>query len=746
MVGSSAVVSTAAGYAGTPGRMRTIGGTVFRVAIACYAGALLCWLLLGLLPLFADNVSAVHRALASAAQRQSAWGRLAERILHPDTMADVTTGAQTGVEYLYSALNVALGSLLVLRRPDEIVPRLLGFALLGTAATFNLPSHRAFHITGNPWPIASAHFTFHVVSGVAYVWAVVLFPDGRLPRQIRAGPRTTVVAAFVCTATVALICWRSSFLSHPQFFVIFFGVAVPVLGVAAQLLRLREPGTTLAERRTARMLCAALLPAFGAALVWTGARVVSLGSGAHARAAESLAVEVSTWFPVVFAVVPVVLFAAVLRYRLWDLDRWLTRVLVYSLLALLIGAVYVLAVTIGGQLAGPGPLWTLVIALSVVAAAAEPLRARARSWANRVVFGVSLSPEDALRTLTDGLAQLTPAGELQRLMDVTVQATRADTATLWIIDGEVLVPTAAAPAIDRDLQPVDRAAASAQPMDRLKADWCTSVMHQGQERAVLAITGPELRPRDRAIIADIADHAGLVVQNAVLTLGLARRAERRRELSERLRNTRRRLVAAQDAERCRLERNLHDGAQQELVAALIGVRSTDPARPGGSERVSALCETLLMARQSLIELTRADYPSAVADLGLAGAVERAAETTRRLGIEVAVTAHLAADEIALESAVAVYFCCLECLQNVVKYASASAVSIELTSVGDEVHFAVTDDGAGFDPAQVDTVGGLRKLDARLAAVGGVLTVHTRPGGSGTRVSGRVPCRTSVAAQ
>ena len=79
--------------------------------------------------------------------------------------------------------------LLIVRRPNDVVPRLLALGLLGTAATFNLPSHEAFHILGSPWPIALLHFTFHIVSGVAYLWAVALFPDGRLPEPHRGVPR-----------------------------------------------------------------------------------------------------------------------------------------------------------------------------------------------------------------------------------------------------------------------------------------------------------------------------------------------------------------------------------------------------------------------------------------------------------------------------------------------------------------------------------------------------------------------------
>jgi signal transduction histidine kinase len=722
--------------------------TAFRITIAIYAAGLVLWLVLGLIPLLAEHVEAARQAFTSAARDDSALGRLAARVLHPDTMADMTSGAQSVVQYVFSALNLGLGLLLVIRRPDDTVPRLLAFALLGTAATFNLPSHRAFHITGNPWPIALAHFAFHIVSGVAYVWAVLLFPDGRLPRQVRLGPRATAACAAVFSALVALVCWRSSFLAHPQFFVVFFGVAVPVCGIGAQALRLRDPRTSMIERRTARMLCAALLPAFAAALVWTSARLVqTLSSGATSEDAARFADHVATWFPLVFAVVPVVLFAAVLRYRLWDLDRWLTRVLVYGLIALLIGIVYVLAVALGGAVAGPGPLWTLVLALSIAATLAEPVRAWARRWANRVVFGVSLSPEEALRTLSDGLAQLTPARELDQLVTVALHATRASTVGLWLVDGQHLVcaasaPSAAASEIDiRSGAPLDAIART------IGAPLCLPVRYNDELLGVLAATGPDgtgLSGRDRALIADIADHAGLVVHNAVLTVGLARRAEQQALLSERLRRSRRRLVEAQDAERRRLERNLHDGAQQALVAALIGIRALDPNSVAGRAQIDSVRGIIDVAVDSLRELTETDHPVVLGEIGLAGALERAAALTRRLGIDVTISADVGDRELDPGAAAAVYFCCVEALQNIVKYAAATHARVEVALDDGELRFAVTDDGAGFEAGQLDAAGGLGRLDERLAAVGGMLSVETRVG-AGTRVSGRAPARTPARA-
>ena len=733
----------------------------FRVAITVYAASLVAWLLLGLLPPLADHVAAVHHAVVSAAGRDSLLGSWARRVLHPETNSDLTNGTQTVVQYAFSALNLALGLLLVLRRPDDTVPRLLGFALFGTAATFNLPSHRAFHILGSPWPVAAAHFSFHIVSGVTYIWAVLLFPDGLLPRRIRLGPRATAWAALAVTAVVALISWRSSFLAHPQFFMVFFGIAVPVLGIAAQLLRLRDPLSTGTERRTARTLTAALLPALATAAVWVVARLVAtLGSGATVAGAQQLDTQLLTWFPVAFAVVPAVLFAAVLRYRLWDIDRWLTRVLIFGVLTLVIGAVYVLAVVVGGELAGAGRLWTLVLALSVAAAVVEPLRRAARRWANRVVFGVSLSPEEALRVLNEGLAQLTPAAELEQLVSVAARATRASSASLWLVDGPRLVRVASASRSGRpvpeplapDAPPLGLVAAPdaqwlAAARRRLGAGAVLPVQHQGELLGVLAVDGAdgtELPAADRAMLVEIADHAGLLVHNAVLTIGLARQAEERAALSAQLRRARRRLVAAQDAERHRMERNLHDGAQQALVAALIGLRGIDPSRPDAPARVAALQEVLATARASLAELIAAERPASLDRDGLVAALDGAAAPARGLGPTVEVVAE-GVDDARLdpEIAAAVYFSCLEAVQNAVKHAEATTVRVELAMDADELRFAVTDDGAGFDVASAAAAGGLRRLDERLAVVGGSLAVATRLGG-GTRVAGRVPVHTAAA--
>ena len=144
---------------------RTSVGVLF----ALYATGLLIWLTLGLLPTLSAILPSVRHVLESVAMQGGALGTAADRIMSADMSMSTMSMSTAGVllQYGFSALNFGLGLMLAIRRPHEPVPRLLAFALLGTAATFNMPSHRAFYITGSPWPIAAIHFTFN-----APIWGI----------------------------------------------------------------------------------------------------------------------------------------------------------------------------------------------------------------------------------------------------------------------------------------------------------------------------------------------------------------------------------------------------------------------------------------------------------------------------------------------------------------------------------------------------------------------------------------------
>jgi signal transduction histidine kinase len=239
------------------------------------------------------------------------------------------------------------------------------------------------------------------------------------------------------------------------------------------------------------------------------------------------------------------------------------------------------------------------------------------------------------------------------------------------------------------------------------------------------------------MLADLAGQVGLVLKNAGLRDQLLARLEE-------IRASRLRLVAAQDAERRRIERNIHDGAQQQLVALAIKLSITESMigtdAEGEREMMAELRQDAAGAVADLRDLARGIYPPLLASKGLVAALEAQA---RKVPVPTAVTAD-AVERYPQELEAAVYFCVLEALQNVAKYAGASHAEIRLAASGGDLTFEVADDGAGFDPGIKAYGTGLQGMADRLHAHGGSLAVRSAPG-AGTTVVGRLPCRVLEAA-
>jgi signal transduction histidine kinase len=196
-------------------------------------------------------------------------------------------------------------------------------------------------------------------------------------------------------------------------------------------------------------------------------------------------------------------------------------------------------------------------------------------------------------------------------------------------------------------------------------------------------------------------------------------------------------VAAQDAERRRLERNLHDGAQQQLVAMAVRLRLARTTASKDLAEADRMLEQLegdvSDALENLRELARGVYPPLLADRGLAAAIEAQA---RRSPVPVRVEAD-GIGRYPQELETAFYFCTLEALQNAAKYAEANEVAVRLAEDNGELVLSIRDDGRGFDRAETPLGAGLQNMADRLAALGGTLTVRSRPG-AGTTIEGRAP--------
>ncbi len=253
------------------------------------------------------------------------------------------------------------------------------------------------------------------------------------------------------------------------------------------------------------------------------------------------------------------------------------------------------------------------------------------------------------------------------------------------------------------------------------------------ERRVAAIIHDAALEDDRAFIDTATSYS-------LMTLDNHRLSAQTSSLLRAVRESRSRIQSAADDERRRIERDLHDGAQQRLVALRIKLELAaertdrgDADGDAGAAMLRGLGEEVEQALEEVRSLARGIYPAPLADHGLVGGL-RAAALRSPLPTTV-LAAGVGRHPREIESAA--YFCCLEALQNVAKHAAgATAAVIELRDDG-VLRLEVRDDGAGFDQRDVEAGSGITNMRDRLAAVGGELILRSEPG-RGTIVTGTIP--------
>jgi signal transduction histidine kinase len=237
---------------------------------------------------------------------------------------------------------------------------------------------------------------------------------------------------------------------------------------------------------------------------------------------------------------------------------------------------------------------------------------------------------------------------------------------------------------------------------------------------------------DPGLVAAVGAAARLAVANERLT------TEVQSQLEE-VRASRSRIVEASDAERRRVERNLHDGAQQRLVALSLALRRAhahlpSDAAPETAAALKAASEQLAAALAELRELARGIHPAVLSEAGLEAALRALVhESPVRVALRVALP-----DPVPDAVSVAAYFVAAEALTNVAKYASATHIDLLAESDGHELRIEISDDGVG--GADPSAGSGLRGLADRVAALGGRLDIRSRAG-EGTRVVARLPLAT-----
>lgn len=451
------------------------------------------------------------------------------------------------------------------------------------------------------------------------------------------------------------------------------------------------------------------------------------------------------------------------RARRWRRPAARLLLLVVAAAAVLAAAL-VAAALVSGRMPGPGT-WTVAPVLAAAAVAAAtwlPARRWAAVTERRMLHGSARSPEEVVRTFGRRAGREAPDDDLlEQLAEALVRALRAASTEVWRLDtAGRMVRAVSIPSRERTELHIEDAArqvlAAGGVVGRAWLEmWLPALLDDrplGEVRVAPATHAGELLglvvvarlasadrfgATDDADLAELGNRLGVVLHNRALDAALQQTLDDLRRTNDELRASRVRLVATADAERRRIERNLHDGAQQHLVALAVNLRlaadelAQDPSR--ATDVFTALGADVQDAIDELRSLAHGIYPPLLMDAGL---VEALRVSAQRSPSPVSVSAD-GVGRYPTETEAAVYFCCMEALQNAAKHAPGAPVRLRLADDGTSLRFDVEDDGPGIGDGVVAHGHGLGNMIDRLVAVGGTLHVG-RAASGGMRVDGSIP--------
>jgi signal transduction histidine kinase len=619
---------------------------------------------------------------------------------------------------------------LVRKRPEH--PQTRRLLLLGMALAINVgiegPIAGVVRDSGPPPWLWLANLTYQFSSMLALIAAVLLlasYPDGVVERRWQRGALramwlhlalppllllsspTLAIDRYLLNPTPVVrnpvaVSWLSplSDALHSLYFGYIGGLAV------LTILFVRFVQGNAEQRARMRMLVyvtAALIPVYGLQLFL-----------ANRTDSNSILVRVVTGLGVVLLLmVPVTIVVGIIRYRLFEIDLVLRRSMVFGILSLGIALVYFgLAAAPGLALGNDIPV-ELAVGLTIVAAVVfQPLRRHLERLADRMVFGERVNRYQLLTTFGTRLEQ---AVDLSDLVPRLAETVHRGLAASWV---RVSLPGAHGSAGEASGDP-----ALVVPLER------------GGEiigRIECGAKEGGYQPGDYELLATLAGQAATAIANVQLT---ARLGERVAELAR----SRARIIAAEDTERRRIERNIHDGAQQQVVALIMKLRLARNQLSRGDRPLAEVFDELQSDARELLadlrELAHGIHPPVLSDRGLVAAVEARAA---RLPLSVKVHASLDLHDHRFDPDIegAAYYVVCEALTNVVKHASASSTAVTLSTSDGSLSVLVHDNGSGLI-ARNGHGQGLTNLRDRVEALGGTIDITGLPG-SGTTVHALLP--------
>ncbi len=663
-------------------------------------------------------------------------------------IADDASALSTVAAVVVVAMAAAAAAVAWLRPREPLGALIAGIAAIAAIAMF---ANAQLDEPADAWELTRAAgvmlvpaCAFHLVLGL---------PDGRLRTRVRGFLATVGYVGAVVAAV-----WVRSDADDLERTVVIFSLVALTVGVAGFADRCRRaPAMDRARLQWAGW--GAVVAGVFALAVWVLEALVSWPSAPGAAAVAGT------------GLVPVALALGASDRLAVRVDRLLVHTIVASGIALMVGGVYVLVVLGLGSAPATDDERAL-LGLSMVAAAlgamfAGPVRHRLDEIAHQRVYGERRSPEEALETFGSRMSRAVPMDELLlQLAESLKKSMQLAAAEVWasevwagsdgVLDLAASVPDRAGRRIvlsAEELPVVARARVSGNAWLQV---WVPALLEGREGRlvhvapvthsgALLGLIVVE-RNSDAApfnddevrVLTELARQVGLALHNLRLDSALQASLAALQRRAEELRASRARIVAAADQSRRQIERNLHDGAQQHLVALAVKLGLARQVIDADPAAAASLLEELRGDAQATLtqlrELAHGIYPPLLMDRGLPEALRAAAN---RAVLHTEVVADVG--RYASETEAAVYFCCLEAMQNAGKHAGESArVSISVAETEGELRFEVADDGAGFDTDRGAAQGhGFVNMGDRLGAIGGSLTIDSAIG-SGTRIIGTIP--------
>jgi signal transduction histidine kinase len=689
------------------------------------------------------------------------WFRLLQVLLLGLTIAGVVVGVRVVVPGGMDPVNAVAFGLTVVwalvgfidtRARDRSGPKVSPYHLL---AGFDALVAMVALTAGRQAATVHASHTARDVATVAAVLVTAIsfhfllaLPDGRLHDSLRRG---SAVLGYLAAVGVGI----GLVVAHQPFTVVDGAISWSIAALLA-LGPMRARYITSIGHRRERML-------------WFGIGVTLATTVALAASVLHLLVGWPASLGAVAAgatvLVPLGLLASESRSLAPHGSRGLVQVLAVFGFVAVVSAIYlVLVLGLGHAPKTTGDKEVLalsMIASGVAAVIFVPVRERFLQSSTRFVYGAREAPDEVLRTFGSRLTRAIPMDELLLQLAESLRKTMAlASAEVYTGSGEVLERTVSVPDIGagsivvspRERPVVTRAGVSGTAWASI---WLPALLagrereqirvapvsHAGELLGLIVVERSSqasgFSEDDDRVLSDLARQVGLALHNSQLDTALQTTLDEVRKQADELRESRARVVASGDAERRRIERNLHDGAQQHLVALAVNLRLardiiTDDT-DAGLEMLDQLAGEVQETIQEVRQLAHGIYPPLLVDSGLVEAL-RAAANRNPLPVEIA------ADGIGRyppETEAAVYFCCLEALQNAAKHAPDARVDLHIWEEAGGLLFTVADDGPGFDPERAQKGHGYVNMADRLGAIGGTVRWESEIG-TGSVVLGSVP--------